>query len=144
MNVQNVSDVVTAVAVALIPIIFGVLGKYFAGNKKALELLEVLGPLAKSAVAAVAKLQDDGLIKKSKAVEKVMDALSSLGFNDTDKEVIEDAVEKAYADMKGQLDKVYQDNAKEPVTAPNDVTKETKTVGTPLSETVDKDGNVIL
>lgn len=144
MNVQNISDVVTAVAVALILIIFGVLGKYFAGNKKALELLEVLGPLAKSAVAAVAKLQDDGLIKKSKAVEKVMDALASLGFNDADKEVIEDAVEKAYADMKDQLDKVYQDNAKEPVTVSNDVTKENKTIGTPLSETVDKDGNVIL
>lgn len=111
MNVQNVSDLIIAVAVAVIPVIFAYLANFLKANKKALSFLDAIEPLAKSAVVAAQQLGVDkyleGAVKKSKAVEYVENELSDLGFDKADLTTIENAVEKAYAELKGTLESVY-------------------------------------
>ena len=111
MNVQNISDLLIAVAVAVIPVVFAYLANFLKANKKALSFLDAIEPLTKSAVVAAQKLGMDkyieGAVKKSKAVEYVENALSDLGFDKADLTTIENAVEKAYAELKDTLEAVY-------------------------------------
>lgn len=122
MNAQNVSDIVMAVATALIPVIFAWIGKYLKENKKASTLLEVLTPLAKDAVIAAEKLgldkQISGEMQKNEAVKRVIKALEGLGFTDVDKQIIADAIETEWAKLDQELKGLYKN---EPVKQPQEV-----------------------
>lgn len=111
MNIQNISELIVTVAVAVIPVVFAYLANFLKANKKAVSFLDAIEPLAKSAVVAAQKLGVDkyleGAVKKSKAVEYVENALSDLGFDKADLTTIENAVEKAYAELKDTLEAVY-------------------------------------
>jgi len=108
---NNISELIVAISTALIPIVFAWIGKVLANNKKALSLLDALPPLAEAAVKAAAQLGVDkylsGEAKKSKAVQYVIGGLKSLGFTNTDKTTIENAVEKAFSDLQDELYKTY-------------------------------------
>lgn len=108
---NNVSELIVAIATALIPIVFAWIGKVLANNKKALSLLDALTPLAEAAVTAAMQLGVDkylsGEAKKSTAVQYVIDGLKSLGFTETDKTTVENAVEKAFSDLQDELYKTY-------------------------------------
>ena len=108
---NNISELIVAISTALIPIVFAWIGKVLANNKQALSLLDALAPLAEAAVTAAAQLGVDkylsGEAKKSTAVQYVIDGLKSLGFTETDKNTVENAVEKAFSDLRDDLYKTY-------------------------------------
>lgn len=110
MEINSIADVITAVAVATLPIIITYLSKWLKGNKQAETLVSVLPTLAKDAVVAMQKLgvteAIEGEVKKSHAVQIVMQALASLGFDYTDETTLKNAIEAAYAQLKadGTLD----------------------------------------
>lgn len=112
---NNISELIVAIATALIPIVFAWIGKVLANNKKALSLLDALTPLAEAAVTAAAQLGVDkylsGEVKKSTAVQYVINGLKSLGFTETDKKTVENAVEKAFSDLRDDLYKTYPQKA---------------------------------
>jgi len=119
---NNISELIVAISTALIPIVFAWIGKVLANNKQALSLLNALTLLAEAAVTAAAQLGVDkylsGEAKKSTAVQYVVDGLKSLGFTETDKTTVENAVEKAFSDLQDDLYKTYPQ-------ATNDVQKST-------------------
>lgn len=110
MEVNSIADVITAVAVATLPIIITYLSKWLKVNKQAETLVSVLPTLAKDAVVAMQKLgvteAIEGEIKKSHAVQIAKQAITNLGFTKTDEETLANAVESAYAQLKadGTLD----------------------------------------
>lgn len=110
MEVNSIADVITAVAVASLPIIITYLSKWLKGNKRAETLVSVLPTLAKDAVVAIEQLgvekAIEGEAKKSHAVQIVKQALANLGFNETNEATLANAVESAYAQLKadGTLD----------------------------------------
>lgn len=110
MEVNSIADVITAVAVASLPIIITYLSKWLKGNKQAETLVSVLPTLAKDAVVAMQKLGVEkvieGEVKKSHAVQIVKQALANLGFTNTDETTLKNAIEAAYAQLKadGTLD----------------------------------------
>ena len=111
MQVNSISDVIIAVALAAIPIIGGWIGKVITGNSKATTLINVLSPLAKAAIVAMQKLGAtqylEGEAKKSGAVDIVKQALSALGLSDADETLIKNAIEKEYALLINELDQTY-------------------------------------
>lgn len=110
MEINSIADVITAVAVASLPIIITYLSKWLKGNRTASTIVSILPILAKDAVVAMQKLgvneAIEGEAKKSHAVQIVMQALASLGFDYTDKTTLKNAIESAYAQLKadGTLD----------------------------------------
>lgn len=110
MEINSIADVITAVAVATLPIIVAYVSKWLKGNKQAETLVSVLPTLAKDAVVAMQQLgvekAIEGEAKKSHAVQIVMQALASLGFDYTDETTLKNAIESAYAQLKadGTLD----------------------------------------
>lgn len=110
MEVNSIADVITAVAVASLPIIITYLSKWLKGNKQAETLVSVLPTLAKDAVVAMQKLgvteAIEGEVKKSHAAQIVKQALANLGFTNTDEATLQNAIEAAYAQLKadGTLD----------------------------------------
>lgn len=127
MNTQNIAETVVAVVVAIIGAVTPYLAKFIKSNKTAQTLVEVLPSLAKDAVIAVEKLGVDkyieGAVKKSKAVEYVMNGLTALGFDKADLTVIENAVEKAYAEAKTTLESVYPQKTEEQQEKTDEVAK---------------------
>lgn len=110
MEVNSIADVITAVAVASLPIIITYLSKWLKGNRTAETLVSVLPTLAKDTVVAMQKLgvteAIEGEVKKSHAVQIVKQALANLGFTNTDEVTLQNAIEAAYAQLKadGTLD----------------------------------------
>lgn len=110
MEINSIADVITAVAVATLPIIITYLSKWLKGNKRAETLVSVLPTLAKDAVVAMQKFgvneAIEGEVKKSRAVQIVAKALSDLGFNEANEATLANAVETAFAQLKadGTLD----------------------------------------
>lgn len=110
MEVNSIADVITAVAVATLPIIITYLSKWLKGNRTAETLVSVLPTLSKDAVVAMEKLgvneAIEGEVKKSHAVQIVKKALANLGFTNTDETTLKNAIESAYAQLKadGTLD----------------------------------------
>ncbi|MBZ5951041.1 holin [Leuconostoc gasicomitatum] len=121
MQVNSISDVIIAIALAAIPIIGGWIGKVITGNSKATTLINVLSPLAKAAIVAMQKLGVthylEGEAKKSGAVDIVKKALSALGLSDTDEAIIMNAIEKEYALLINELDQTYPQITEEQVKA---------------------------
>lgn len=111
MQVNSISDVIIAIALAAIPIIGGWIGKVITGNSKATTLINVLSPLAKAAIVAMQKLGVtqylEGEAKKSGAVDIVKQALSALGLSDADETLIKNAIEKEYAVLINELNQTY-------------------------------------
>ncbi|MGO2539378.1 MAG: holin [Leuconostoc mesenteroides] len=111
MQVNSISDVIIAIALAAIPIIGGWIGKVITGNSKATTLINVLSPLAKAAIVAMQKLGAtqylEGEAKKSGAVDVVKQALSALGLSDADETLIKNAIEKEYALLINELNQTY-------------------------------------
>ncbi len=87
-----------------------------AKNDKARTVFNVLEPLARDAVIASQKLGVteylSGAVKKNHAVQSVIKALSDAGFSIKDKQAIENAIEKAYAEQRDLL-KQYPQKDKE-------------------------------
>ncbi|MEK1411292.1 oxidoreductase [Limosilactobacillus fermentum] len=110
MEVNSIADAITAVAVATLPIIITYLSKWLKGNRTASTIVSILPTLAKDAVVAMQQLgvekAIEGEAKKSHAVQIVMQALASLGFDYTDETTLKNAIESAYAQLKvdGTLD----------------------------------------
>ncbi|MFT9391945.1 holin [Leuconostoc pseudomesenteroides] len=111
MQVNSISDVIIAIALASIPIIGGWIGKVITGNSKATTLINVLSPLAKAAIVAMQKLGVtqylEGKAKRSGAVDIVKKALSALGLSDADETLIKNAIEKEYAALINELNQTY-------------------------------------
>lgn len=103
MDVQNISEAVIAIVVAIIGVVTPYLAKFVKSNKTAQTLVDVLPPLAKDAVVAMQKLgvetYIEGSVKKLKAVKVVEESLAKLGFTEVDKTTIFNAVESAYASL---------------------------------------------
>lgn len=108
---KDLAQLVLSIAVAVIPVVGVWLSQQIIKNKKALAFTQALIPLAESAVVAAEKLgvtqKLTGAAKKDKAVNFVVDGLKSLGFTDADRTTIYNAVEKAFADSKSQIESVY-------------------------------------
>lgn len=111
MQVNSFSDVVIAVALAVIPIIGGWIGKVITGNSKATTLINVLSPLAKAAIVAMQKLGVtqylDGEAKKLGAVDIVKKSLLALGLSNANETLIKNAIEKEYAALINELNQTY-------------------------------------
>ena len=108
-------DLIVQIAVAVIPILGAWVAKQLLANKQALTLVQVLEPLAQAAVTAAEQLgvtkAVTGAVKKSKAVESVETQLKAMGFTKVDQQTIENAVEKAYADLKNTIEATYTKGA---------------------------------
>lgn len=110
MEINSIADVITAVAAVSLPIIVAYVSKWLKGNKQAETIVSILPTLAKDAVVAMQKLgvteAIEGEVKKSHAVQIVKQALSNLGFTNTDETTLKNAIEAAYAQLKadGTLD----------------------------------------
>ncbi|WP_438439842.1 phage holin, LLH family [Limosilactobacillus fermentum] len=104
MEVNSIADVITAMAVASLPIIITYLSKWLKGNKMAETIVSILPTLAKDAVVAMQQLgvekAIEGEARKSHAVQLVMQSLASLGFDYTDETTLKNAIEAAYAQLK--------------------------------------------
>lgn len=111
MDTSTITELITTIAVAAIPIIGAYVSKVILGNKQVVNLVQVLSPLAKDAVVAMQKLGVteflEGEAKKSGAVKIVTKALTSLGFSDTDEVIIKNAIEKEYAALINELNQTY-------------------------------------
>ncbi|WP_312981505.1 holin [Leuconostoc falkenbergense] len=111
MQVNSISDVIIAIALAAIPIIGGWIGKVITGNSKATTLINVLSPLAKAAIVAMQKLGVtqylEGEAKKLGAVDIVKKALLTLGLSSANETLIKNAIEKEYALLINELDQTY-------------------------------------
>lgn len=111
MDTNMMTKLITAIALAAIPIIGGWIGKVITGNSKATTLINVLSPLAKAAIVAMQKLGAtqylDGEAKKLGAVDIVKKALSALGFSDADETLIKNSIEKEYAALINELNQTY-------------------------------------
>ncbi|MGO3535121.1 MAG: holin [Leuconostoc mesenteroides] len=121
MDTNTITKLITAIAIAAIPIIGAYVSKVILGNKQVVNLIQVLSPLAKDAVVAMQKLGVseflEGEAKKSGAVEIVTKALTDLGFSDAYETLIKNAVEKEYALLINELDQTYPQITKEQVKA---------------------------
>lgn len=97
---NQVIQVIILAAIALVTIWVEAL---MAKNSKVKAIIDVINQLAPSAVVAAEKAgiaQDlSGQLKKSEAVKTVVTELHKLGWTDTDTKVVENAVEKAWAEL---------------------------------------------
>ena len=111
MQVNSISDVIIAIALAAIPIIGGWIGKVITGNSKAATLINVLSPLSKAAIVAMQKLGVtqylEGEAKKLGAVDIVKKALLTLGLSNANETLIRNAIEKEYAILINELNQTY-------------------------------------
>ena len=120
MEVNSISDLITAVAAASLPIIVAYVSKWLKSSHKATALVAVLPTLAKDAVVAMQQLgvekAIEGEVKKSHAVQIVKQALANLGFTTADETTLANAVEAAYAQLKadGTLDAYPQAKPEDP------------------------------
>lgn len=108
-------DLIVQIAIAVIPILGAWVVKVLLANKQALTLVQVLEPLAQAAVTASEQSgvtqAVTGAVKKSKAVASVKTQLKAMGFTKVDQQTVENAVEKAYSDLKNTIEATYTKGA---------------------------------
>lgn len=106
-GVGRMNDAVLTLLLTVITAVIAYVGNVIAKNDKARTVFNVLEPLARDAVIASQKLGVteylSGAVKKNHAVQSVIKALSDAGFSIKDKQAIENAIEKAYAEQKELL-----------------------------------------
>ena len=119
---KDVIEVIVSIAVAAIPIIGAFVSKKIVVNNKALTIIKAIEPLAQAAVTAAEQLgvteKLDGAAKKGVAIQSVLNGLDSLGFKKSDEELISNAVEKAYADLKDSIHEAYKTTSTTTTTVP--------------------------
>ena len=119
---KDVIEVIVSIAVAAIPIIGAFVSKKVVNNNKALTIIKAIEPLAQAAVTAAEQLgvteKLDGAAKKDVAIQSVLNGLDSLGFKKSDEELISNAVEKAYADLKDSIHEAYKTTSTTTTTVP--------------------------
>ena len=119
---KDVIEVIVSIAVAAIPIIGAFVSKKVVNNKTALTVVQAIEPLAQAAVTAAEQLgvteQLNGAAKKNVAIQSVLNGLDSLGFKKSDEELISNAVEKAYADLKDSIHEAYKTTSTTTTTVP--------------------------
>lgn len=97
---NQVIQVIILAAIALVTIGVEAL---MSKNSRIKAIIDVINQLAPSAVAAAEKAgiaQDlSGQLKKNEAVQTVVTELHKLGWTDADTKVVENAVEKAWAEL---------------------------------------------
>lgn len=97
---NQVIQVIILAAIALVTIGVEAL---MSKNSRVKAIIDVINQLAPSAVVAAEKAgiaQDlSGQLKKSEAVQTVITELHKLGWTDADTQVVENAVEKAWAEL---------------------------------------------
>lgn len=129
---KDLTQLILSIAVAVIPVVGVWVSQQIIKNKKALAFTQALIPLAESAVVAAEKLgvtqKLTGAAKKDKAVRFVVDGLKSLGFTDADRATICNAVEKAFAESKEQIEAVYNTQTKSGFNLQSQVDNLSKTV----------------
>lgn len=139
-----ITQIIVAVAGVLTPVICvyvaNLIKKYIPDK----NLLQALGQFAQDAVVVAEKagLIDKLLDKKQYAIDKLQDMLQQAGFSKQDEDLLAGCIERAYCELKKDIESVYRVND----TVVN--TDETKTVNPhekvyKLSEMCDKDGNII-
>lgn len=98
--IDQVIQVIILAAVALVTIGVETL---MAKNSKVKAVIDVINELAPSAVVAAEKTGIaqglTGQLKKSEAVQTVITELQKLGWTDADTKTVENAVEKAWAEL---------------------------------------------
>lgn len=101
------NDAVLTLLLTVITAVIAYVGNVIVKNDKARTVFNVLEPLARDAVIASQKLGVteylSGAVKKNHAIQSVIKALSDAGFSIKDKQAIENAIEKAYAEQKELL-----------------------------------------
>lgn len=109
-NTSIVTQVVIAVAGVLTPAIclyVANLIKKYIPNK---SLLQALEQFAKDAVVLAEKagLTDKLLDKKQYAIDKLQDMLQQAGFSKQDEKLLAGCVERAYCELKKDIESVYK------------------------------------
>lgn len=98
--IDQVIQVIILAAIALVTIGVEAL---MAKNSKVKAVIDVINELAPSAVVAAEKTGIaqglTGQLKKSEAVQTVITELQKLGWTDADTKAVENAVEKAWAEL---------------------------------------------
>mgnify|MGYP005754968279 FL=1 len=109
-NTSIVTQVIIAVAGVLTPAIclyVANLIKKYIPNK---SLLQALEQFAKDAVVLAEKagLTDKLLDKKQYAIDKLQDMLQQAGFSKQDEKLLAGCVERAYCELKKDIESVYK------------------------------------
>ena len=141
---DTITQIIVAVAGILTPVICGYVANLVRKYIPTKDLLQALEQFAKDAVVLAEKagLTDKLLNKKQFAIDKLQDMLQQAGFSKQDEDLLAGCIERAYCELKKDIESVYRVND----TVVN--TDETKTVNPhekvyKLSEMCDKDGNII-
>ena len=104
---MNTNELVVTLLATVLTAVISYCGNVLVKNNRALTIVRALEPLAKDAVIAAQKLGVteylSGVAKKNHAVQSVIKVLSDAGFSIKDKQAIENAIEKAYAEQKELL-----------------------------------------
>lgn len=125
-----ITQIIIAVAGVLMPAICvyvaNLIKKYIPNH----SLLQALQQFAKDAVvvAEQAGLTDKLLDKKQYAIDKLQDLLEQAGFSKQDEDLLSACIEKAYCELKQDIEAVYTDKGTDKVYK--------------LSETTDANGNI--
>ena len=112
---NQVIQVIILAAIALVTIGVEAL---MAKNSKVKAVIDVINELAPSAVVAAEKTGIaqglTGQLKKSEAVQTVITELHKLGWTDADTQVVENAIEKSWAELaKNGTLSAYSDKKEE-------------------------------
>lgn len=104
MVVRNFSDVIVALAVLALPIITGFIAKVMGKSSSLAGLINVLPMVAKDAVVVAEKtgVLDSltGNEQFAKALATAKAELAKLGYDKVDEQVLVNALEQAYAQLK--------------------------------------------
>ena len=124
--INIVTQIIVAVAGVLTPAICLYVANLIKKYVPTKDLLQALEQFAKDAVVLAEKagFTDKLLNKKQYAIDKLQDMLENVGFNQQDVSLLSDCIERAYCELKNDIESVYQKKIYS------------------LSETTDKDGNI--
>lgn len=104
MVVRNFADVIVALAVLVLPIITGYFAKVMGKSSALSGLISVLPMVAKDAVVVAEKTgvlnSLTGNEQFAKALSTAQEALAKLGYDKVDEQVLGNALEQAYAQLK--------------------------------------------
>lgn len=104
---NNILHIVVSVVAAILPGLAAYAWREFMKNKRAMDVLKALQPLADAAVQTMKVYGDekrlDGRTRKENAIYWVKSNLAELGFSEVDYDIIANAVEKSYQEIKKEV-----------------------------------------
>lgn len=109
-NTSIVTQVIVAVASVLTPVVCLYIANFVKKYIPNKSLLQALEQFAKDAVVLAEKagLTDKLLDKKQYAIDKLQDMLQQAGFSKQDEELLADCIERAYCELKKDIESVYK------------------------------------